>query len=415
MQGAQREHRIAAVQFFMMAFASMGAPYHLMLSASAGLLMTGPGAEVLPWVYLGVAILTPLALLIVQRAMKKRSVTEVVLWALGLRIVVAIALKAALWADLPQAAFVASVWARLDFILAGALLVGYGRTLFRDPRRLSSALAFGMPLSLLFGGALIPLALTTLAVEDLFVVTALALAVAVPPLLAGQSGAAPARIRAQAAVARPLSHSFRVYFVIVMTVMATSALGHYLLDAVFLTATFSVTPDTVAITRVVSLALAAGGALALVLRWLGITLANHWSGPLAALALSPVVLALIGVLGWLLQNGLAGGWVWLGALGAMKAIEMAVTVAIWRPAYGDLFRLIPEPQDRRARMFADSIAHPLGGALAAVGLLIWALPSLSGIAQGGAEDAAPVAQTSLAYLLFAAYAIWIAVTLGALP
>ncbi|MGB0925601.1 MAG: cyclic nucleotide-binding domain-containing protein [Pikeienuella sp.] len=421
MQGAQRGNHIAAVQFFMMAFASVGAPYHLMLSASAGLLMTGPGASALPWVYLGVAALTPVALFAFRRASRKRSITEIVMWSLGLRILIALALKGALWAGLPQATFIASIWARLDFILAGALLIGYGRSHFSDPRQLTSALAFGIPLSLLVGGALIPLALTTLAVEDLFVVTALMLAIAVPPLLAGQPGRNAPRQRAQTAVARPLSASFRWYFVVVMIVMGASASSHYLLDAVFLTATFSVMPDAISIARAVSLALAIGGGIALVVRWLGITLSHHWSGPMAALALSPFVLALIAGFGWILQGGLTGGWVWLGALGAMKAVEMALTIAIWRPAYGDLFRLIPEPQDRKARLFADGIAHPAGGALAAVGLLIWALPTLAGLAPLEVSDAsaatteatdiAATVLTPLAYILFGALSVWLFVTL----
>lgn len=413
MQGAQRDNRIAAIQFFMVAFASVGAPYHLMLSASAGLLMTGPGAGALPWVYLCVAALTPLALFGLHGASRRRAITEIMLWALALRVLVALALKAALWADLPHAVFVASVWARLDFILAGALLVAFGRMRFRKPRALTSALALSVPLSLLAGGALVPLALTALAIEDLFVVTALVLAVAAPPLLAGQTDTGLSKFGAPPAVSRPLSSSFQRYFVVIMGVMAACAMGHYVLDAAFLTASYSVTPDATAITRTVSLALAAGGGLALVLWWFGFTLSTHRGGPVVALALSPVVLLVIGGAAWVLQGGDVGGWVWLGALAAMKAIELAVTIVIWRPAFGDLFRLIPEPQGHRARRFADAVAFPAGGALAAIGLFIWGYAALTGLAPAGVAEGAADASSALApfgSLLFAAYGVWLIAT-----
>lgn len=417
MQGAQQDNRVAAVQFFMMAFASVGAPYHLMLSASSGLLMTGPGAAALPGVYLALAVLTPLALLGLWRAGRKRPITEILLWSLAIRIIGALALKALLWADVPHAAFVASVWARLDFVVSGALLVAYGRFRYRDPRGLSSALAFGIPLALLIGGALIPVALTTLAVQDLFVVAAIMLAISVPPLLAGDGVGQTPKAAAQATVSRPLSASFRHYFVVVMAVMMTCALGHYLLDAVFLTATFSVTPDATMIARTVSLVLAAGGGIALLLRKFGEGAFAQRIGVTGSLVLSPLVLLIVGGLGWLLQGGNVGGWVWFGALAGMKALELAITIAIWRPAYGGLFRLIPEPQDARSRNLADGVAHPLGGAIAAVTLYLFAWPTLQALMPlaeplaEGAEVISPIL-TPLLLALIAVLGLWILVTLA---
>lgn len=415
MQGAQRDNRVAAVQFFMMAFASVGAPYHLMLSASSGLLMTGPGAAALPGVYLVVAGLTPMALLGLWRVGRKRPITEILLWSLVIRIIVAVAIKGMLWAEIPHAAFIASVWARLDFVAAGALLVAYGRFRYPDPRGLSSALAFGIPLALLIGGVLIPIALTTLAVDDLFVVTALMLAISVPPLIATGGSEIQPNSAIQTTVSRPLSASFRRYFAVVMAIMASCALGHYLLDAVFLTAAFGYSPDATMIARVVSLVLAAGGAIALVLRKFGEGALGQRLGVTGALALSPLIILLIGGLGWLLQSGVAGGWVWFGALAGMKAIEMAITIAIWRPAYGGLFRLIPEPQDKQARNLADGVAHPMGGAIAAVVLYFFAWPVLQSLAPlaeplaEGAEAVAPIV-TPLAILLFAVLVVWLLVT-----
>ena len=241
--GADGRSRVTAAIFFGIALTSMGAPQVLLASSGAVYLLAFHGPGMLPAVYVGAAlILFPIgwAASIVSR---RFSPAGAMVCITVFRAVVALALFIATQMGEGAAVGVlAPIWARVDVILGLVALWRLAGKTFdaADDRKWLMWIAACEPVSSIAAGLFAPLLLRFVDVSAMFLLAAIILAAAAPPLMLIRTeladraarGRRGGRTRRPAAV-RPLSPSMRRYLALVVAAMVLWTVAHYHLDTLF--------------------------------------------------------------------------------------------------------------------------------------------------------------------------------------
>lgn len=396
--------RNRAIQIAILTFASIGAPYVLLQSAGSTLFLLFHGAEKLPQVYLWVGLFTGVLVWLFGQLGAHLNPRRVLVATLLVRAAVAVGLKAA--ASLGYAAevsFAAAVWSRVDILVGGLSLWTYTRRMLggEDARQavpLLSGFEYG---AMVIIGLLIPAILPLVALTDLFTMAAFSLCFAAAPLTIAdrQLETDPRRFRRPEVrdrrKRRPLSPSFRRYFIAILLVVLGFVLCHYILDQLYFSSIAAEFSEPVQMASFISYALAGAGLVGVVMAggagsWF-IQRYNAQSG-LVGLPFAVIIIASILSLSlWLFGEG---GF-FFAIIVAAKVSERGVLHGFYRPSFETLFQ--PLPQAHRVRAFSqmETIFQPAASIAAALTLIFL-------------DQAIGFSGASLAYTLVFFAAFWIA-------
>lgn len=369
------------IDFVILAFASVGAPYVLLQAAGTALFLETHGASSLPEVYLAVAAAAALTALVSLRLVRRFGLRRVVLGALVWRAAMAVALKIGMSLGyVYETSFLAAVWARVDFLVGSMSLWSILNEEFKGPeaRRLFPVFTACEPAAILAGGLAIAPLLVYLAPQDLFVVAAGMILVALSPLVLTEAfgeDETTRRRRLQGAIfarrggQRRLSRTLRGYLTLIFGVMGAWTLAHYLLDNLFFTLAKKSFADTKTLAAFIGYTLSASGAVSLALLFLGSRRLVERLGLRGGLLGLPLLLATLTGLTLAIAHGLESGVIFFAAITAMKALERALLSGLYRPAYRTLFQPLPETHRRRAIAQSEGVAQPIGIAVSALLLI----------------------------------------------
>ncbi len=370
--------RNQAIQIAILTFASIGAPYVLLQSAGSTLFLLFHGAEKLPQVYLWVGLFTGVLVWLFGQLGARLNPRRVLVATLLVRAAVAVGLKAT--AGLGYAAevsFAAAVWSRVDILVGGLSLWTYTRRMLggEDARQavpLLSGFEYG---AMVITGLLIPAILPLVALTDLFTMTAFSLCFAAAPLTIADrlKEADPRRFRRpeirDRRKRRPLSPSFRRYFIAILLVVLGFVLCHYILDQLYFSSIASEFSEPIRMASFISYALAGAGLVGVAMAggagsWL-IQRYNAQSG-LVGLPFAVIIIASILSLSlWLFGEG---GFFFV-IIVAAKVSERGVLHGFYRPSFETLFQ--PLPQAHRVRAFSqmETVFQPVASIAAALTLI----------------------------------------------
>ncbi|MGB0504713.1 MAG: cyclic nucleotide-binding domain-containing protein [Pikeienuella sp.] len=384
---ADRDGRLAAIQFFMVAFATLGAPFVVFHSAGTALFLTHHGAEGLPAMYVVFAVTAAIAAWAFTWGRKHVPLRTLLFWLIVGRIVISVPMAAGFEFGAPKTlSFIIAVWARLDYLIGGLAFWAYAEQFFsvRNAKRWFVVLAAGDAFGLMLNGLLAPQILLLISVEHMLFMVPMMLLLAVPPALAiGIAPRAPAdrahaapevasqQRRSKAKRGRSLARGAERYAMALSSFAIIWALGHYALDIVFLGAAAQAFETAAPLTGLIGYALAFAGLISLALLAVGQNRLLEKHGPRTAIIGMPALMLGMAVLVVLLSTfGELGYWI-LFVIAAIKAIERALIAGFYSPAFSALYQPLPEMHRRPFRELAEKYARPAGFALAGVLLAIW--------------------------------------------
>ena len=371
--------RNTAIQIAILTFASIGAPYVLLQSAGSTLFLLTHGPENLPQVYLWVGLFTGGLVWLFGQLGAHLNPRRVLVTTLLARAAVAVGLKAA--ASLgygPEVAFAAAVWSRVDILIGGLSLWTYTRRMLGgEQARQAVPLLSGFEYSaMIIIGLLIPAILPLIDLTDLFTMAAFSLCFAAAPLtiadrLQEKDSRRYRRPEPQdRRKRRPLSPSFRRYFISILLVVLGFVLCHYMLDQLYFTAVATEFAAPAAMASFISYALTGAGVVGVVMAGGGgawvIRRFNAQSGlvglPFALIIIAGLMTASL----WFFGEG----GVFFAIIVIAKACERGVLHGFYRPSFETLFQ--PLPQTHRVRAFArmEMIFQPAASIAAALTLTV---------------------------------------------
>ncbi len=374
-------HVVSAL-FAAIALTSLGAPYLLLQVTGMVLLLGTHGVAGLVVAYLGAMVLI-LPLGWVLRMLESRySGAVVMLIVILTRAAVAVGLFGAwfLGAD-SFAGYAAAIWARVELILGTLAFWSYAARWFEtaSDRKPLLWLSVCEAISLLIAGLIAPQLVALVGIGPLFLLAALLLLAALPPIYLLQADQdippRPAAARRQRSL-RPLSPSIRSYLGWVAVAMTLWTSAHYLLDAIFHGMAVDTFADDSTRFAFLSYMLAASGALATGLLVIGRSGLVRRFGLHLVITSLPLVLLALTALSFGLFHLTGVSLVLVIGIAVMKGLEFAIVSGFYQWAWRSLFTPVPDTHRQMMTEFMYRVVH-FGGAGSAAGLL-FAVLSFSG-------------------------------------
>lgn len=375
--GADGRNR--AIETAILTFASIGAPYVLLQSAGSTMFLLIHGAENLPEVYLWVGLFTGALVWLFGQLGAHLNPRRVLVTTLLARAAVAVGLKAA--ASLgytSEVAFAAAVWSRVDILVGGLSLWTYTRSMLggEQARKAVPLLSGFEYAAMMIVGLLIPAVLPLIALTDLFTMAAFSLCFAAAPLTIADRLLEGDRRRYRRPEVpdkrkrRPLSPSFRRYYIAILLVVLGFVLCHYMLDQLYFTAIATEFTSPIEMAIFISYALAGAGLVGVVMAGGGGAWVIHRFNAQSGLVGLPFAVIIIAALMSLSLWFFGEGGVFFVVIVIAKACERGVLHGFYRPSFETLFQ--PLPQTHRVRAFAEMemIFQPAASIAAALTLIV---------------------------------------------
>jgi len=161
--------RRLATQLFLLSFCVLGMPRVFTQTAAHALFIEAHGAAAMPWAYAAEALCVPLACAAYIAASRRVALRTLWLGTLALQVAALLALRVALFFEVPGAAGAAIVWFETEFVLSSLVAWGMAHQLLtlRQGKRLFGWVAAGEPVAVMSCGLATPLLLRAMAPADL--------------------------------------------------------------------------------------------------------------------------------------------------------------------------------------------------------------------------------------------------------
>lgn len=375
--GADGRNR--AIEIAILTFASIGAPYVLLQSAGSTLFLLSHGPENLPQVYLWVGLFTGALVWLFGQLGAHLNPRRVLVTTLLARAAVAVGLKAAFsFGYTSEVAFAAAVWSRVDILVGGLSLWTYTRRMLGgEQARQALPLLSGFEYSaMMVIGLLIPAILPLIALTDLFTMAAFSLCFAAAPLTIADRLLEGDRRRYRRPEVpdrrkrRPLSPSFRRFFIAILLVVLGFVLCHYMLDQLYFTAIATEFTSPTEMASFISYALTGAGMVGVIMAGGGGSWVIRRFNAQSGLVGMPVALIIIAGLMSLSLWLLGEGGLFFAIIVIAKVCERGVLHGFYRPSFETLFQ--PLPQSHRIKAFArmEMIFQPAASVVAALTLIV---------------------------------------------
>jgi len=375
------------VLLFALSFFIAGVPRVYTQTAAHTLFIQEFGAAAIPWAYLAQALCVPLAGSLYMFAERRVSLRALLVGTLVAQLVVLVLFRLGLGFGVHSVVAVTMVYFEIEFVLSSLLLWGLSSQLMnlRQGKRRFSFISAGEPVAIIVCGLSMPLLLHWLSVADLFLFSALGVAVGIGlvlHILRQHEVPADAVSDDEAEIDLPKEVWWKNNYVVMMVVMvAVGQMAYFLVDSAFYTALDKRYPSEQDMASFLGMYSAAVGSISLSCSvLLGPWLVRRY-GVRGGLLTLPSFL-LTGSLALVLCAVLDGPTELLFFLVVCnKVIDQSFRYTLDKSTFVTLFQPLPANQRIQVQAGLESIVEPLTGGLA--GLLLFAMINLMGFGAAG--------------------------------
>lgn len=375
------------VLLFALSFFVAGVPRVYTQTAAHTLFIQEFGAAAIPWAYLAQALCVPLAGSLYMYAERRVSLRALLVGTLVAQLVTLVLFRLGLGLGIPSVVAATMVYFEIEFVLSSLLLWGLSSQLMnlRQGKRRFSFISAGEPVAIIVCGLSTPLLLSWLSVADLFLFSALGVAVGIGlvlHILRQHEVPADAVSDDAAEVDLPKEVWWKSNYVVMMVVLvAVGQMAYFLVDSAFYTALDKRYPSEQDMASFLGMYSAAVGTISLICSLLlGPWLVRRYGVRGGLLTLPSFLLA--GSLAIVLCAVLDGSMELLFLLVVgNKVIDQSFRYTLDKTTFVTLFQPLPANQRIRVQAGLESIVEPLTGGLA--GLLLFAMINLLGFGAAG--------------------------------
>lgn len=365
------------VLFTTLSFFCLGLPRVITNAAAFAIFLREFDASLLPYTYLGAALVVPAVgagYLWLQRRLSVWSLLVVALW---FDIAVLAIVRLGLASSLSQAFVVAlAIWVEVEWVIAALVFWGLAQRLFniREAKRLFGIIGAGEPAAIVVGGSLISFLLAVMATEDLVLVSMLAMAVSSAVVLVIRRGFAAEATAGGDEEEEEGSGGFRFgrYSIYVYTIFALTVAGsvaHFFIDNAFYGEAEQVFTDEAGLASFIGLFFAVAGAVNLVLNVAVSAFVLRRYGVGVALAILPLLVGLSALAALGAGMALGAGVVFFSLVCLIKLVDEAVRNGIYTGGFLTVFQPLPPELRTRAHAANDSYLEQIGAAVAGAALI----------------------------------------------
>lgn len=362
------------VLFTTLSFFCLGLPRVVTNAAAFALFLGEFDAALLPYTYLGAALVAPAAGAGYLWLQRRVSLWTLLIVALAFDIAALGIARAGLASAFSQGFVVGlAIWVEVEWVIAGLVFWGLAQRLFniREAKRLFGIIGAGEPAAVIVGGFLISFLLAVMETEDLVLVSMAAMAASGAVILAirrgFKAGAGPGD-EGEGEGGGYRYGRYSAYVAIVFAATVVGGIAHFFADNAFYGEAEAAFADE-ELASFIGLFFALVGAVNLVLNLAvsAFVLRRHGVG--VALAVLPLLvgvsaLAALGA-GWLLGGGLA----FFVLVCLVKLIDEAVRNGIYTGGFLTVFQPLPPELRTRAHAANDSTVEQVGAAVAGGALI----------------------------------------------
>ncbi len=370
---------------FLLSFFGLGLPRIFTTNAAHTLFIEAYGPEFIPYAYIAQAVLIPLFGYLYMKADERFSLRWLVVGSMAVDIVVLVSLWAGLsFTRFNEFSFVAMIWFEAEFVLCSLWLWGTATQLMnlRQGKRLFGYISAGEPLAIILCGLAIPVALRYIETEDLLLLSAAGVFLAICVVLYITTHYQPQRDftagTTEEATHRPVARPWYAdrYVQVLVGIVVISQFGYFFTDTAFYLEASSRYPDEQSLSAFLGTYMACVGFVSLISSLFVSAPLLQRFGLKGALLLLPILLGASALVG-----AIAGfGWVQTAALFwivfIMKTMDQSIRYTVDKTASITLYQPLPATQRMQVQTALESIIEPLVGGVS--GLLLAVLLQVLG-------------------------------------
>jgi hypothetical protein len=365
------------LRLMLFSFFGLGLPRVFTSTAAHTLFIDAYGPKLIPYAYLAEALLVPLFGHLYIKADEKFSLRSLIAGSMAIDLFMLVALWFGFtFVEAKPVAFVGMVWFETEFVFCSLWLWGMATQLMtlRQGKRLFGYISAGEPTAVILGGLLTPLLLHYVGPQDLFLLSALGVAVGIvlvfniTKTFKPQRDAEGGEHEETTAISGGRKWYSDRYVQVLVGIVVISQFAYFFTDSAFYLEAGNRFPEEADLGAFIGKYMAAVGVVSLIT-------SLFVSGPLvkrfglkSALLMLPIMLAstaaVASVLG--IGFGAAGAVFWVVVV--MKTIDQSVRYTVDKTSSVTLYAPLPAAQRNQVQTALESVIEPVVGGIS--GLLL---------------------------------------------